>query len=88
MKNNYSSLENLTLQKLVRAGDQEAFRVIYERYWDKIFVICNNRMPQKDIAEDLLQDIFISLWNNPKLEEIQNLEAYALKSFSNLFSKR
>ncbi len=80
MKNNYSSLENLTLQKLIRAGDQEAFRIIYERYWDKIFVICNNRLPQKDIAEDLLQDIFISLWNNPKLEEVQNLEAYLFQA--------
>ena len=80
MKNNYSSLDNLTLQKLIRAGDQEAFKIIYERYWDKIFVMCNNRLPQTDIAEDLLQDIFVSLWKNPKLDEIQNLEAYLFQA--------
>lgn len=72
----YSLLPTPALQKLVHHKNEEAFRAIYDRYWDKVFVICNNRVQHMDIAQDLVQDIFLSLWTHADLSAIENLEAY------------
>lgn len=74
--NNYITLSNIELQKGIQRKDEKAFRELYNRYWDKIFVICHNRIQNMDIAQDLVQDIFMSLWNHRNLASIQNLESY------------
>lgn len=74
--NNYITLSNIELQKGIQRKDGKAFQELYNRYWDKIFVICHNRIRDMDLAQDLVQDIFMSLWNHRNLASIQNLESY------------
>lgn len=50
------------LLELLRQGDQSAFTAIYDRYWKKLFVIASNRLSAMEEAEEIVQDIFVSLW--------------------------
>lgn len=52
------------LLKLTQANDQQAFAVLVYRYNVRLFKIINARIRSEDDAKDILQEIFISLWNN------------------------
>ncbi|MBD1428880.1 RNA polymerase sigma-70 factor [Sphingobacterium litopenaei] len=77
----YSSISDYDLQLLISNDrNQSAFQELYNRYWDKIFASCNNRLQDVEAAEDIVQDIFISLWQHPNLPQIQNLSAYLFQA--------
>lgn len=46
----------------LREGDSHSFTEIVNRYSDKLFRIIQKRVSDKDDCQDILQDIFISLW--------------------------
>ncbi len=47
---------------LLKQGDETAFAELYKRYWKKLFVIASNRLGCPEDAEEIVQDIFASLW--------------------------
>lgn len=47
----------------LKKGDEHAFRELYNLYWEKLFIAAYNLLKNKELCEDLLQEIFISLWN-------------------------
>ncbi|APY11830.1 hypothetical protein BWZ22_11550 [Seonamhaeicola sp. S2-3] len=44
------------------AGDEKAFKVLYDLYWEPLLVSAFNIVKKKGAAEDILQDIFVNLW--------------------------
>lgn len=44
-------------------GDQEAFSLIYRRYWEELYVTAARTLRSRDGAADVVQDVFVSLWN-------------------------
>lgn len=52
------------LLKMIRADDEKAFAVLVYRYNVRLFKIINARIRSDDDAKDILQEIFISFWNN------------------------
>lgn len=78
-----SSLSNLTddeLLKLVSKGNQNAFGVIFDKYWKRLFNYAYKIYREEEVCEDIIQEIFISLWNNSQQTTILNLEAYLLRA--------
>jgi RNA polymerase sigma factor (sigma-70 family) len=64
----------------VAGGDQKAFQVIFDHYWDSM--LANTIYITKSVfqAEDLTQEIFIKVWmNREKLLEVQRFDAYLYK---------
>lgn len=59
---NYNILDDKVLTALLQNGDEHAFTEIYNRYWDKLFAIAANKLKDLDEAEEIVQDIFVSLW--------------------------
>jgi RNA polymerase sigma-70 factor (ECF subfamily) len=55
-------LNDTELGKKVRAGNQKAFREIYDRYHVQMFYIAKKYVKSSDLAEDAVQDIFVKLW--------------------------
>lgn len=47
----------------MRGNDEEALVELYNRYWDKLLAIGYNHAKNKETAEEIVQDVFISLWN-------------------------
>ena len=47
---------------LLKKGDDAAFTEIYQRYWDRLFVLAMHRLGNMEEAKELVQDIFFNLW--------------------------
>lgn len=67
--------ENVLLERL-KAGDMLAFRAIYERYWQRSYTLALSKTGSAAVAEELVQDIFVRLWERREGLEIENLEPY------------
>lgn len=72
----YQLYDNNELLDLLSKDDQSAFTELYNRYWKKIFSIAYNRLKEIQSAEDIVQDVFTSLWANRQKAEIESLENY------------
>jgi RNA polymerase sigma factor (sigma-70 family) len=51
------------LVALFRAGHDEAFRVIHDRYRQRLFAYTRQMLPRRQDAEDALQDIFVRAYS-------------------------
>jgi RNA polymerase sigma-70 factor (family 1) len=50
---------------------------IYHKHWEEVFDAAYKRIRDVEIAQDITQEIFISLWENQKTSAIEgNLSAY------------
>ncbi len=47
------------LMMRVRRDDQAAFRILYDRYKNQLFIYCLRMMNDRDAAKDVLQEVFI-----------------------------
>lgn len=72
----YVSYDNPLLLHLLSQSDEQAFMTIYHRYWQKIFTIAHNRLEDSQEAEDIVHDVFLSLWKNRHTQQIEQLENY------------
>jgi RNA polymerase sigma-70 factor (family 1) len=59
----YKNLTDLQLLAALKTGDHAAFTEIYNRYWDKLFSMAGHKLDHLEDAEEVVQNIFISLWN-------------------------
>lgn len=80
MKSRFLKLSDQELQMLVSKGNEHAFEVIFNRYWKRLYTYAYKIYKTEEICEDIVQEIFISYWNNAPQAQILNLEAYLLKS--------
>lgn len=61
--------------------DFESFEIIYNSYWEKLYSICYSNIEDPEIAKDLVQDIFISLWERREKVIINDsIEKYLVRS--------
>lgn len=58
----YIKFSETNLLALLKQGDVIAFEELYERYWSKLYSAAYKRMGKREAAEEIVQDIFTSLW--------------------------
>lgn len=51
------------LLKQMAEDDREAFTLLYRRYWEGLFITAAKALRDKEEAGDVVQDVFLSLWN-------------------------
>jgi len=59
----YQTLSDNLLADRLRSGDRDAFTEIYNRHWEKLLAIAYNHLKDKSAAEEILQEVFMSLWD-------------------------
>lgn len=57
---------DLELIALIHKDNREAFTALYQRYWDKIFAVAIHRLGNEEEAEEIVQEIFLSIWTRRK----------------------
>jgi RNA polymerase sigma-70 factor (family 1) len=72
----YNKYTDEKLLELLRQNSNPAFNEIYSRYWQKLFSVAYNRLKDTPSAEDIVHDVFTSLWANRHKSEITHLENY------------
>jgi RNA polymerase sigma-70 factor (ECF subfamily) len=66
-------------EELVRAlgqNDEKAFAEIYERYWQPLHQQAVRKLGRCEDAEEVVQDLFVTLWNKRHTASIQQLDTY------------
>lgn len=77
MKDNlYNTLPDEMLVRLLSTSDESAYEAIYLRYWRQLYAIAVQKTNDQAVAEELVQELFMSLWENRQKSSIGNLEAY------------
>lgn len=73
----YTEYSESELAPLIASGDQLAFAVLVERYTSTIYGHLVSYLKNAQKAEDITQEIFITLWKKrQQLPQIANLSAY------------
>lgn len=71
-----SNPDAILLQRL-REGDKLALTELYNSYWQPLFISSYNVLKNKEVCEDIIQDVFMNIWNNrAKLEINISLKGY------------
>ena len=70
------NIENEPLIEALQQGSENAFTVIYQRYWYKMFLVAYRKLQDKEAAEEIIQDIFLRLWKEKNTARINNLDHY------------
>ena len=58
----YSCFTDTELITLLHEGDNHAFTEIYNRYWKQVLYYAAQKTGDIAVAEDIVQDVFVSLW--------------------------
>lgn len=68
----------------IKDDDQTAFEVIFLRYYTKLCSYANTILASKDTSEEVVQELFVKLWENRKNIEITaSLKAYLYRTAHN-----
>jgi RNA polymerase sigma-70 factor (ECF subfamily) len=73
---NFKANSDEGLVKFLKQQEFGAFEEIYLRYWKKLYSSAFKRVQSREVAEELVQDIFTSLWVNRETVAIEILSAY------------
>lgn len=76
MKNHVNIEDEQYLFALLRQGDEFAFSQIYKRYWAELYNAAYKRLPEKEICQDIIQNIFADLWTRRETLELDHPTAY------------
>lgn len=72
----YSNTSDHELLPLLSAGDMAAFTEIYNRYFRQLLRTAHNILDDQDLAQDVVQNVFISMWNKRGQVQIGQLKPY------------
>lgn len=71
------------LLRLLKADDDKAFKEIYARYWKPIFETAYRRVPSGEIAKELVQTVFLRIWEKRHSIQILHLQSYLQTAIKN-----
>ena len=81
MSENQIKYSEKELLKSLSEGDERAIEAIYQLYWEPLFVKSFSILKDREICEDIIQEIFIKLWDfRERLEIKVSLKAYLFAS--------
>jgi RNA polymerase sigma-70 factor (ECF subfamily) len=64
-------------------GDEQAFTETYDRYWYELYLSSYRRTKNKAVAEEIVQNLFLKLWEKRGTLSIGQLENYLFSSVRN-----
>jgi RNA polymerase sigma-70 factor (family 1) len=73
------------LRKKIANNDQLAYRQLFIMYYDKLFRFAIGFTKNKELAEEIVSDVFINIWRRRStIENISNLKLYLYVSAKNI----
>jgi len=80
---NIKLLDDVGLVEMLQEGKVKAFEEIYRRYWYKLFGMAYHQTGVREEAEELVQEVFLSIWNRRTEVIIKHLELYLTIAIKN-----
>ena len=72
----YSAYRDQELLYAIRRDDESAFSELFKRYGKVIYKMAYSRVRSKSAAEEIVQNLFISLWDKRATLLIDNIYSY------------
>jgi RNA polymerase sigma-70 factor (ECF subfamily) len=80
----YGALSDVELTELLKSGDAAAYTVIYNRYFDVLYIHAYRKLNHKEEAQDVIHELFTQLWTKRETIEIKsNLTSYLYSAVRN-----
>ena len=67
----------------LKNGNEKAFRKLFELFWEPMFIRAKLILLDENIAKDIVQNIWVNIWQQRKSKEILNFKAYVFKAVNN-----
>lgn len=78
------TLETNILLSRIAAGDNEAFKTLFEMFYPKVKIFLVKFLKDENIAEDISQDIFVKIWTyREALPDIRSFNTYLYRMTRN-----
>lgn len=74
--NSTGSYSDDQLIAALAADDHDAFAELYNRYWSVLYQLARQKLRDAEVAEELVQELFISLWTKRHTANIRELRPY------------
>ncbi|WP_294183000.1 RNA polymerase sigma factor [uncultured Sphingobacterium sp.] len=71
-----NEIESKYILQRLQQGDRQVFDLIFKSYWDPLLIYLSKLVKDQTDAEDLLQNIFVNLWNKTQSSEIQDIHSW------------
>ncbi len=76
--------DNSTLIKALAMRDRKVFEMIYKEHYEQLFSIASRYVGRMETAEEIVHDVFITIWNKAdKLKIKHSVKAYLIKAVIN-----
>lgn len=78
------SINEQTLLNKLKKGDQAIFSFIFETHYKYLVAVANNYVNEIEAAEEIVQEVFVNLWESRKSLNITgSVKNYLIKSVKN-----
>lgn len=75
------SITDEELLHLLKTDSETAFTILFDRYRERLFLEADSRLGDEDAANDVVQEVFIWLWQKRSSIEVQtSLKHYLLQA--------
>jgi RNA polymerase sigma-70 factor (family 1) len=76
----YNLKQDYLLQNQVSQGNQQAFTTLFDRYHPRLFHFIVNLVKSREVAEELVMDVFLKLWlSRDMISTIDNFDGFLFK---------
>ncbi len=84
MSNAFTSFSDQELLRLTQQKNEQAFAILYERYYLSLYKKAYLRIPHQARVEEIIQDVFVNLWQKAEsLDTEGNIRAYLYATLRN-----
>ncbi len=59
-----TDLDTATLVRMIQSKDERGFHILYDKYCGILYGILLRLVRRKEVADDLLQDVFVQIWKH------------------------
>ena len=68
---------------LIKNGDASAFDTLFNRHWEALYLKAFSLLRDAETCEDIIQDVFLRIWQNRASIEITHFSSYLRASARN-----
>jgi RNA polymerase sigma-70 factor (family 1) len=79
----FSTFTDSELLQAIRESDQQAFAELFRRHWKKVHAMAYVRIRLEDATQEIVQELFISLWEKRASLSISHLPSYLATAVKN-----
>lgn len=72
----YASYSDQELLEAIRHDNEKAFEEIFNRYWSKVYGVAYSLVRSREVTQEIVQGLFISLWDKRASLVVNNLLSY------------